>query len=145
MINLRVSPTAPWGEAGCRWTGAQSDIFTHVQRENRAGCQACVLPKTTLLRPPQGHEHSVRKVKSATDKNQPSSCSLRRSLGVRLTCHTSLGSSSKILYSWMKELPRKSHIHHLSSKEWIKSKNLVTQTLPSSLSLSVYGPYFFFN
>ena len=60
MINLRVPPTAPWGEAGCRWTGAQSDIFTHVQRENRAGCQACVLPKTTLLRPPQGHEHSVR-------------------------------------------------------------------------------------
>ena len=143
MINLRVPPTPPWGEAGCRWTGAQSDIFTHVQRENRAGCQACEFPKTTLLRPPQGHENSVRKVKSATDKNQPSSCSLGRSLGVRLTCDASLGSSYKILHSWMKELPRKSHIHHLSSKEWIKSKNLVTQTLPSSLSLSVSHWTFF--
>lgn len=137
MINLRVPPTAPWGEAGCHWTGAQSDIFTHVQKENRAGCQACVFPKTTLLRPPQSHEDSIRKVKSTANKNQPSSCSLGRSLGVRLTCDASLGSSYKILYSWMKELPRKSHIRHLSSKEWIKSKNLVTQTLPSSLSLSV--------
>ena len=79
MINLRMLRTALWGS----WVtldGVQSDIFTHVQRENRAGCQACVFPKTTLLRPPQSHEDSVRKVKSTTDKNQPSSHSLRRSL-----------------------------------------------------------------
>ena len=79
MINLSMLRTALWGS----WVtldGVQSDMFTHVQRENRAGCQACVFPKTTLLRPPQSHEDSVRKVKSATDKNQPSSHSLRRSL-----------------------------------------------------------------
>ena len=141
MINLRVLRTAPWGS----WVpldGAQSDIFTHVQRENRAGCQACVFPKTTLLRLPQSHEDSVRKVKSATDTNQPSSHSLQRSLWVRMTCDASLGSSYKILYSWMKEFPRKSHIHHFCSKEKTKSKNLITNTLPSSISLSLSGPFF---
>ena len=61
MLNLSMLRTALWGS----WVtldGVQSDIFTHVQRENRAGCQACVFPKTTLLRPPQSHEDSVRKV-----------------------------------------------------------------------------------